>query len=245
MVKKDLITLAVETALPNGSLAVFKGDRELDSFIADDKTSLRSENLLEKIKHLLEKNNLQIKIIDTIVVSTGPGSFTGIRVGLATARALAFAANCRIIGMSLLDALAAGYFQRETRVVSVATAGKDRLFWREFQKADFLNEKISESKSKSHTGTIDQLVERLYKISFKGAVVVSPCSKHLATFLKSKLNGECIILNASDNVASILASTAINFFDVVNASNSFEKSFKEQPDLLAEYETEARVGRPI
>ncbi|MGA2911177.1 MAG: tRNA (adenosine(37)-N6)-threonylcarbamoyltransferase complex dimerization subunit type 1 TsaB [Candidatus Levyibacteriota bacterium] len=65
----------------------FNGKKEK---LVEDSTFLRSEATLPAIDKLLKQNNLAIKEVDQIKVSKGPGSFTGLRVGVAIANALAF-----------------------------------------------------------------------------------------------------------------------------------------------------------
>jgi tRNA threonylcarbamoyladenosine biosynthesis protein TsaB len=64
--------------------------------------------VLEDVDALLRGEGTQAASLDGIVVGTGPGSFTGLRMGLAAARALAFALDVPVAGVSTLDALAAG-----------------------------------------------------------------------------------------------------------------------------------------
>jgi tRNA threonylcarbamoyladenosine biosynthesis protein TsaB len=64
--------------------------------------------VLEGVDELLRKADLEPGSLDAIVVGTGPGSFTGLRMGLAAARALAFALDLPVAGVSTLDALGAG-----------------------------------------------------------------------------------------------------------------------------------------
>ncbi len=73
-----------------------------------------SERLMPAVAGLLEQAKIDALDLDLVVCSTGPGSFTGIRIGLATAKGLAFAAAsssapCLLIGVSTLDALAHRY----------------------------------------------------------------------------------------------------------------------------------------
>ena len=68
----------------------------------------RPVSLLEDVDALLRRAGAREGGLDGIAVGTGPGSFTGLRMGLATARALAYALEVPVAGVSTLDALAAG-----------------------------------------------------------------------------------------------------------------------------------------
>jgi tRNA threonylcarbamoyladenosine biosynthesis protein TsaB len=64
--------------------------------------------VLEDVDELLRETAVEPRSLDALVVGTGPGSFTGLRMGLAAARGLAFALELPVAGVSTLDALAAG-----------------------------------------------------------------------------------------------------------------------------------------
>jgi tRNA threonylcarbamoyladenosine biosynthesis protein TsaB len=68
----------------------------------------RPLTVLEDLDALLRRGGVRHSQLEAIVVGIGPGSFTGLRMGLATARALAFALELPLAGVSTLDALAAG-----------------------------------------------------------------------------------------------------------------------------------------
>jgi len=68
-----------------------------------------SEKLMPAVSALLQEAAVSPQDLDLIICSTGPGSFTGIRIGLATAKGLADGAHCRLIGLSTLDGLAYRY----------------------------------------------------------------------------------------------------------------------------------------
>lgn len=77
--------------------------------IAEDKEKLEkdlSKYTLPKIKELILKNNISFDDIEKIIVVNGPGSFTGIRIGLTIAKTLAWAKNIPIIQISSLEAMA-------------------------------------------------------------------------------------------------------------------------------------------
>ena len=68
----------------------------------------RAATLLEDVDALLRQAGMQTRAIDALAVGIGPGSFTGVRIGLSTARGLALALGVPVAGVSTLDALAAG-----------------------------------------------------------------------------------------------------------------------------------------
>jgi tRNA threonylcarbamoyladenosine biosynthesis protein TsaB len=68
----------------------------------------RPVSVLEDVDALLRRGGVRDSQLEGIVVGIGPGSFTGLRMGLATARALAFSLDLPLAGVSTLDALAAG-----------------------------------------------------------------------------------------------------------------------------------------
>jgi tRNA threonylcarbamoyladenosine biosynthesis protein TsaB len=92
----------------------------------------RPVSVLEDLDALLRRGGVRQSQLDGIVVGTGPGSFTGLRMGLATARALAFALELPVAGVSTLDALAAGaqgalpVIDARRREIFVAAAGGPR-----------------------------------------------------------------------------------------------------------------------
>lgn len=105
------VTLSIDTVSPTGSISILSGSAELDFWVLGEKEKV-SERLLSRLVYLLKKNDLSIKDIKKIVYTVGPGSFTGIRVGMATVKGLSFALEKHGIhvekqGVSLLSTLAA------------------------------------------------------------------------------------------------------------------------------------------
>jgi tRNA threonylcarbamoyladenosine biosynthesis protein TsaB len=97
-----MLILAFDTATDVATSALV-GDGE----VLGERTS-RAVTLLEDVDALLRQSGTQTRDIEALAVGIGPGSFTGVRIGLATARGLAFALGIPVAGVSTLDALEAG-----------------------------------------------------------------------------------------------------------------------------------------
>jgi tRNA threonylcarbamoyladenosine biosynthesis protein TsaB len=97
-----VLILAFDTATDVATSALVWDGEVLGEFAS------RPVSVLEDVDALLRRGGVQDSQLEGIVVGTGPGSFTGLRMGLATARALAFSLDIGLAGVSTLDALAAG-----------------------------------------------------------------------------------------------------------------------------------------
>ena len=116
------LILGLETAIAGGSVALFHSDIELAS-VKGESGITRTEDLLPNIAKLLDGCKIAARELTAIVVSTGPGSFTGIRVGIATALGLGSACDIRCIGLSVLEAMA--FISKLSRVVAAVPMGRD------------------------------------------------------------------------------------------------------------------------
>jgi tRNA threonylcarbamoyl adenosine modification protein YeaZ len=119
------ITLAIESAIAGGSLSLLSNGAELDHWTGNASVS-RAEELLPNIIEMLERQNLDRKMVGRIAVSLGPGSFTGIRIGIATALGLKNSLGIPCVGISALEAMAASGNVTGT-VVAALPVGRDFL----------------------------------------------------------------------------------------------------------------------
>ncbi len=131
---QEQLILAIETATRTGSVAVMRGDKVLSSQEGDPSIS-HSTNLIEMVEEVLHQSRARLLDIDVFAVAVGPGSFTGLRIGLATVKAFAESNARRIVGISTLAAVAhaSGY---EGLVVSLLPAGRGEVFAQLFSVGD-------------------------------------------------------------------------------------------------------------
>jgi len=97
-----MLTLAFDTATEVATSALVD-----DGEVLGERAS-RASTLLEDVDALLRQGGAHPRDLDALAIGVGPGSFTGVRIGLATARGLALALDLEGAGVSTLDALAAG-----------------------------------------------------------------------------------------------------------------------------------------
>lgn len=97
--------LAIETSGNMGSVALADNETIVRE-ISFEKGMIHGRELIPSIQSLLVNCDMRLSDIDLIAVDIGPGSYTGLRVGLATAKGLAYAAGKEIVGVSSLDILA-------------------------------------------------------------------------------------------------------------------------------------------
>lgn len=100
-----MINLFIDTCTKYLILALYKDSEIIEYFQIEANNNL-SVLLLPKIDELLKKSNLEINDVDRIYVSNGPGSFTGIRIGVTTAKTIAYGLNKEINTVSELEVLA-------------------------------------------------------------------------------------------------------------------------------------------
>lgn len=99
-----MLTLAIDTSTARGSAALLRDQEPLDERHVDRRQP--GDQLFESIGALLERHCIAMDRIDLIVVGTGPGSFTGIRAGIAAARGLALPRSLPLKGISSFHATA-------------------------------------------------------------------------------------------------------------------------------------------
>lgn len=124
--KKKKITLAIETAVAGGSLSLVKDGRVVDLWIGGDDVS-RSEDLLVGISDILARNSVDKSDIAIIAVSTGPGSYTGIRVGISTALGFKNSLGAPCAGFQVLEAMMLSLPPHAGQTISAIPVGRGEV----------------------------------------------------------------------------------------------------------------------
>jgi tRNA threonylcarbamoyladenosine biosynthesis protein TsaB len=120
------LILGLDTATLGGSVCLMRGPQILASAVGDAKVS-HSNTLLHDIEQVLKSSNLSIQEVALFAASAGPGSFTGLRIGLATVKALAATLSRPCVGIPTLHALARAAGPSNA-TVAMLPAGRGELF---------------------------------------------------------------------------------------------------------------------
>jgi tRNA threonylcarbamoyladenosine biosynthesis protein TsaB len=126
-----MLILAIDTALDACAAAVL--DTEAGGLIAQESRAMKrghAEALMPLIGRVIAQSGVAFAALDRIAVTTGPGSFTGLRVGLSAARGIALAANKPVVGVTTLTAYAAPVvsLNGEHPVVSAIDARHNQVY---------------------------------------------------------------------------------------------------------------------
>ncbi len=120
--------LAIDTSTMVSTVAVATKERLLAEIIMQLKLP-QSQVMLGHIKNVLQIAHIDKKDLDGIAVSIGPGSFTGLRIGLATAKMMAYALDIPIVAVSSLEAMAYHYPVKKIYIASVLDAQKGNAYF--------------------------------------------------------------------------------------------------------------------
>lgn len=187
--------LAVDTSNKVASVALFQDDVFIEEKRNDCQLT-HSETLLPLIDELLKEKNITIKDIDMFAVCIGPGSFTGIRIGVATVKGMAQALNKKIISVTSLEGLLEISQSKNACAIINARHGNVYMQIRHKGKPgapDFM--------------TIEQLINELKNRNEKFEVV-GDATEEFENLLK--LSTDCKILEGRYETSSNIGKTALN-----------------------------------
>jgi tRNA threonylcarbamoyladenosine biosynthesis protein TsaB len=145
-----MLIVAIDTSGRKGSVALCRGDAATCEVLAESEIDggTYSARLVPCIAELLRRADVSKAQIDGIVVVEGPGSFTGLRVGLSTAKALCEVLGRPLAAVSMLEALAVTWGVEGEQVMAALDAGRGELYVGEYsvmeRRAELCNQSIAE-----------------------------------------------------------------------------------------------------
>lgn len=120
--------MAIDTTSAQGSVALVDEGEMLAELRINSGTSVHSTTVVPAIEFVLQVTGLDLTAVDAFAVAVGPGSFTGIRVGISTVQGLALVSGRPCLGIATLDALAAKIAGEAACLVSVVDAFRGDVY---------------------------------------------------------------------------------------------------------------------
>ena len=119
--------LAIESSSLVASVAITEDDVMIAEYTIDYKKT-HSQTLLPMIDEMCRMTDFQLEKIDAIAVSAGPGSFTGLRIGSATAKGLGLALKKPLIHVPTVEAMAYNFYDTEKYIVPIMDARRNQVY---------------------------------------------------------------------------------------------------------------------
>ena len=148
--------LGIDTSSMAASVAVIEDNKLICEYTINTKKT-HSQKLMPMIENMLGLSDLKVREIDAIAVCEGPGSFTGLRIGMATAKAIAHVNDIPVIGVNSLEALAANMNLCDKKICSILDAQRNQVYTGRYQ---YEGTKLVEIKEIG-IQQIDELLEEL------------------------------------------------------------------------------------
>jgi tRNA threonylcarbamoyladenosine biosynthesis protein TsaB len=179
--QNSTLQLAIDTSSKLTSLYCARG-REVVGTLSVRMNDRRSERLWSQVEFLLDEIDLDIKDMDLFSVCTGPGGFTGIRVGMAAAKGLAMAGGRPLVGVTSLEAAAAAAGPAPA-VLAMVRAHKGEVFSQLFRCDD---PEMPVAQDTAVVGSPEDALEK--HSSIKQLVIVGDAATDNADLIKSRVS---------------------------------------------------------
>lgn len=138
--------LVIETSTEALSVAIFSDNRLVAESSPKTEAASHCERLLPEIDSLLKQNALSVRDLGALALDVGPGSFTSLRVGLATGMGLGLETDIPVYSVSSLEALAVGHEGNQRFVAAVLPAGRGMIYGAVFERGgDAIKAVVAES----------------------------------------------------------------------------------------------------
>ncbi len=201
--------LSIGTSGVNCTVAITEDDKLINEINNKNELS-HSQNLMPSIKNILEKTNLELKDIDAYACSIGPGSFTGIRIGVATIKGFCLGANKKVFAVPSLLALAYNVKDFDGYIVACIDAKNENIYSAIYKNSDSKIEMIGDYIVDNYK----KLIEEIKKLNDK--IIIVGDGKNL---LKNDLKDE--------NLEIIYAEDKYDFEYAKNIANAGYDMYKE------------------
>lgn len=230
--------LGIDTATHSTSVCIVEDDKLICEYTVNTKKT-HSQKLMVMIESMIKESDLNIKDIDAIAICIGPGSFTGLRISMATAKAISQVRNLPIISVDSLESLAFNMNLCERVICPILDAQRNQVYTGKYRFENGEFKTLEDVK----VVTIDELVDELSKSNEEFIIVGEATNLY-----KEKLDEvkNCYIAAVSNNVSkasSLCAVAGIKFKKDVDVHNCYTINPMYIRKSQAEVQYEEKIKR--
>ena len=209
--------LGIDTSSVVATIAVLNEEKLRAEYIVNNKKT-HSEKMMVVLDQVLEDSGITIKDVDVVAVAKGPGSFTGIRIGMACAQGIAHALNKPMVGVNTLDGLAYNLMGYDGLLCPMINAQRQEVYTALYRWEDDKLKRLWDYKLIK----VDKLLKDLSALKEK-VVVLGDGMPILKKCLKVKQSENIVISHPVFSMprASSVAAVALHEYNRGNAQNCF------------------------
>lgn len=225
-----MIILSIEASALVASVALVNEEKTLAEFTTNERRN-HSVTLMPMIEYLFNSVETELNDVSYIAVTTGPGSFTGLRIASATAAALAHGSGKRILPVPTLDALAYNIYDEVKTIVPIMDARRNQVYTCFYKRKGTTLERKKEYMAIG----IDECLE--IAAETEGSVVF--IGDGVPVYREKILKNDRFSIAAQNNNMQRAASVAVAGFNMLDKSvgyNELEILYLRKPQAEREYE---------
>lgn len=231
--------LSITTATNHLSVALNDDDQVISEKNEQDQRN-HSEHLDPMIQDILTENRLSLQDIDRFAVAIGPGSYTGLRIGITTVKMFASILEKEVVGISTLKSLAKGIDQKDSLIIAMLDARNDNYF-----AGGYFGQALANVIPDGHYH-IDQLLEKIKKFSQENNIdqvvfVGSGIDKHDELVQKLGLNYTYGSESQNELRAGLIGKLAVNE-EAIDPDKLLPRYLRR---TQAEVDWHKRTGKPF
>lgn len=159
--------LAIESAATVASVALVEDDKVICDYTINDKKT-HSQTIMPMIEAMKKQLNLDLSSLDGIAVSGGPGSYTGLRIGSATAKGLAHVLDIPVVGVSTIESMAYNIEETDALICPMLDARRQHVFSGVYEYRDGCISNVIPIDQHSVVSLVEKLAEDGRRVIFLG-----------------------------------------------------------------------------
>lgn len=235
-----MLILALDSSTPVAGVALLDEEKLIrEEFVNYKKT--HSETLMPMIDKLLQDCEKSLADVTALAVTVGPGSFTGLRIGLAAVKGMSMAARLPVIGISTLDVLAHNLVFTNTLVCPLLNARRQEVYTAFYDNRGLYPRRLSEAMACSPQEFVAQAIEKVQTEGLQGITILGDGYYPYKEYFESSLGQS---MQVAPPHLMLLRASALGSLAIKRAARAeFDEIMHLRPLYIRLSEAEVRLGK--